>query len=120
MGEFSTDRVPTVSLRVIDTAGETHFWTAMIDTGFTGWVSLVRETILTLNLPFLEYRAYELADNSEVVFELYEAKVVWVGQERVVSVVASDGMPTIGMSLLYGYRLTIDAIDGGSVLVEKL
>jgi predicted aspartyl protease len=54
-----------------------------------------------------------LGDGSEVVFEIYKAAVIWDGQNKIVDVAASDADPLVGMSLLYGLRLQVDAIEGG-------
>ena len=35
-----------------------------------------------------------------------------------VQVLATDGDAVLGMSLLYGYRVIIDIVDGGFVTIE--
>jgi len=61
-----------------------------------------------------------LADGSEVIFEMYKATVIWDGQIQVIDVAASEAEPLVGMSLLYGYKLQIQAIEGGIVTIESL
>jgi predicted aspartyl protease len=77
------------------------------------------ETIQNLELPFIERRVYQLADNSEMEFALYKAEIHWMMTERIILIVASEGFPTVGMSLIYGHRVTIDAVDGGKVWIER-
>jgi len=60
-----------------------------------------------------------LADGSEVIFEMYKATVIWDGQIQVIDVAASEAEPLVGMSLLYGYKLQIQAIEGGIVTIES-
>jgi hypothetical protein len=43
---------------------------------------------------------------------------VIIGQERVIDVLCSDTQPLVGMSLLKGFRVSIDVVDGGAVRIE--
>jgi predicted aspartyl protease len=55
----------------------------------------------------------------QVEFDLYPADVIWDAQERTVRVLAAEGMPLVGMSLLEGCHLFLDVIAGGKVRVER-
>lgn len=90
----------------------------MIDTGFTDYLTLPPEVIASLQLVFRESVEFVLGDGSPVSFDTFAATVVWGGQERDILVLASEGGPLVGMSLLYGYRVIIDVVDGGSVTIE--
>jgi hypothetical protein len=46
--------------------------------------------------------------------------VIWDGQARTVESDAADSEPLVGMSLIYGYDLRIQAVDGGTVTLEAL
>jgi clan AA aspartic protease len=93
---------------------------AVIDTGFTSFLSLPLSIITDLDLPW-HYRDFgTLGDGSEVVFELYKASVIWDGQNQMIDVVASDAEPLVGMSLLYGYDLYIRAVEGGNVTIKPI
>jgi clan AA aspartic protease len=93
---------------------------AVIDTGFTSFLSLPLSIITNLDLPW-HYRDFgTLGDGSEVVFELYKASVIWDGQNQMIDVVASDAEPLVGMSLLYGYDLCIRAVEGGNVTIKPI
>ena len=91
---------------------------AIIDTGFSGYLSLPLATITALQAPLIETRPFSLGNNVRVDFDLYGATIVWDGQERDILVLASEAHPLVGMSLLNGFRITIDAIDGGQVYIE--
>ncbi|HTL90567.1 MAG TPA: clan AA aspartic protease [Leptolyngbya sp.] len=93
---------------------------AVIDTGFTSFLSLPLSTITDLGLPWHYRDVGTLGDGSEVVFELYKASVIWDGQNQVIDVVASDAEPLVGMSLLYGYDVCIQAVEGGSVTIKPI
>ncbi len=61
-----------------------------------------------------------LGDSSETLFDLFTATVIWDGQYREIDIAESETEPLLGMALLYGYRLQVDTIEGGSVKIEVL
>jgi len=61
-----------------------------------------------------------LADGSEVLLKKYHATVLWHDLPHQISILQSDGGSLLGMGLLEGQRLTIDAIEGGEVRIEYL
>ncbi|MBW4655156.1 MAG: clan AA aspartic protease [Kaiparowitsia implicata GSE-PSE-MK54-09C] len=93
---------------------------AVIDTGFNGFLSLPSAIIAALDLPWNASDIVTLGDGSETLFDLYAATVIWDGQYREIDVAESETEPLIGMALLYGYRLQIDAVEGGIVRIEAL
>jgi hypothetical protein len=46
--------------------------------------------------------------------------VVWHGERREASVLAAEGSPLVGMGLLAGSRLVVEAEPGGAVAVEEM
>lgn len=90
---------------------------AVIDTGFSGYLTLPQTTINTLQLPFLSSRVYSPGNNAQANFDIYKATILWYGQERDIHVLASEAHPLVGMSLLKGFRITIDVVDGGEVRI---
>jgi clan AA aspartic protease len=93
---------------------------AVIDTGFTGFLSLPPSIITALGLPWYFRDVGTLGDGSEVIFDMYKAIVIWDGQTQVIDVAASEAEPLVGMSLLYGFKLQIEAVEGGTVTIEAL
>jgi clan AA aspartic protease len=93
---------------------------AVIDTGFTSFLSLPLSIITDLSLPWHFRDVGTLGDGSEVVFEIYKATVIWNGQNQIIDVVASEADPLVGMSLLYGFKLEIEAVEGGAVTIKAL
>ena len=93
---------------------------AVIDTGFTSFLSLPLSIIIDLGLPWHYRDIGTLGDGSEVVFEIYKASVIWDGQDQIIDVVASEADPLVGMGLLYGFKLQVEAIEGGRVTIEAL
>ncbi|NJL37774.1 MAG: clan AA aspartic protease [Leptolyngbyaceae cyanobacterium SM1_4_3] len=93
---------------------------ALIDTGFSGFLSLPLSMIESLGLPWIFSDSVTLGDGSEVVFQMYRATVIWDGQFKVVDVAASESEPLLGMSLLYGFKLQVEAVERGIVTVEAM
>jgi clan AA aspartic protease len=92
----------------------------VIDTGFTSFLSLPLSAITNLGLPWHYRDVGTLGDGSEVVFEIYKAAVIWDGQNQIVDVAASDADPLVGMGMLYGFKVRIEAVEGGAVTIEAL
>ena len=94
--------------------------TAVIDTGFTGFLSLPIATIRELELSWSYRERATLGDGSEVLFDIYDGMVIWGGQYREIEINAAETEPLIGMSLLRGYRLQVDTVQGGLVTISEL
>ena len=110
----------TISIVISNTNRETQLINAVIDTGFTGYLSLPREIIDALNLPWTGIDRGTLGDGSEVTFEVYAARVIWDGQYRDIPINEAETDPLIGMSLLYGYDLRVRVVEGGTVAIESV
>ena len=108
-----------VPVIIQDNTGRSQTLNAVIDTGFSNYLTLPSAMITTLQLRFAESRAFSLGDNKKVNFDLYEAVLLWDGDECDIVVLASDTFPLIGMSLLKDFRLFVDVIDGGEVRIER-
>jgi clan AA aspartic protease len=93
---------------------------AVIDTGFTGFLSLPTAIIMELGLQWSYRDRATLGDGSETVFDVYNATIVWNGQLREIEIDAAETEPLLGMALLKGYRLQVDTIEGGLVTIESL
>ena len=92
----------------------------MIDTGFNGFLTLPAQLINDLGLPFIHITSAQLGDGSEVHLEVFEATVLWDGEARNVNILSAAGGPLVGMSMLSGYRVTVEVEHGGSVVIESL
>lgn len=57
---------------------------ALIDTGFSGFLSLPLSMVKSLELPWIFSDFVTLGDGSEVIFQMYRAIVIWDGQYKVV------------------------------------
>ncbi len=99
-------------------AGQAQQVEAVIDTGFTGFLTLPPSLVEELGLVFKGTSEATLADGSEVSFDAYDATVLWEGDQRVVLIDEADTTPLVGMLLLDRHNLNIDVESGGRVLIR--
>ena len=119
-GVINFRREATLPLVVGNGSGQRERVETVIDTGFDGFLSLPSAIILRLGLPWTISNPATLGDGSETVFDFYAGTVIWDGQYRTVDIAEAETEPLLGMAMLYGYRLQIDAVEGGSVKIEVL
>ena len=119
-GTVTPFREAIVRLKVLSASGQAVDLEAVVDTGFTDFLTLPLSLIQSLQLPKVGSTRVVLADASEADLDVYLADVVWDNQTITISVMSAEGDPLIGMSLLHGFNLSIDVVDGGTVAVTKL
>ena len=90
----------------------------ILDTGFSGSLTLPPTVIAALDLPFRSRGSAVLADGSEIEFDIRTATVIWDGTPRNILVEAADTDPLLGMAMLYGHDIYIRAVDGGGVMIH--
>jgi clan AA aspartic protease len=93
---------------------------AVIDTGFTGHLTLPSDLARSLDLPLLGTRYVTLANGATATLDVYRATVLWEGEERPVRAFAAEGAPLVGMALLHGSEVRLRVVEGGSVVIEPL
>jgi clan AA aspartic protease len=120
LGIVTALREAIISLRIRSPRGSGREIDTVLDTGFTGYLSLPRAQVVALSLPFFFSDDITLADGSLVTVDVHEAVVEWDGQERVVPVHCLEGTPLLGMSLLWDHLLALQAVDGGSVSISPV
>ena len=107
-----------VSLPLRGPAGQARDVDAVVDTGFTRFLTLPQTMVAELGLGYRGVNRVILADGSETTLEVYGVTVLWDGQPRVVVAYASGTIPLVGMSLLHRHNLNVDVEDGGRVWIQ--
>jgi clan AA aspartic protease len=118
MQGFVNDGCEAVLPIVVKNDAITQLVDAVIDTGFSGFLTLPADIIAALNLTWKGRDIATLGDGTSCVFDVYIATVIWDGQYRKIDINESETVPLIGMQLLRGYDLRIRIIEGGTVIIE--
>ena len=84
-----------------------------MDTGFNDALTLPLDTIRRLGLTPEGRRPAFLANGGEVMLRGWSGTAVWQGVRRSIVVLQAEGDPLLGMGLLRGNRITLDALEGG-------
>ncbi len=113
-------RAALIRLTVRGFRGREQEIEAVVDSGYTGWLTLPPTPIAALNLRWQTFGRGILADGSVSAFDVYQAKVVWDGRVRPVFVAEFDATPLIGMALLRGYEYRMQVRARGKVTIKRL
>ena len=118
-GSVSENLDLLVTIEVSDIYGVFRSLEVVLDTGFNGYLILPEHVIQSLRLTYRGQVSTRLASGQEEAMSNYDAVVSWHGQTRDVEVLAAEGGALVGMALLLGSKLTVDARTGGEVLIEE-
>ena len=121
-GESPITGSPRVSITVGNAVESARSITvsAIVDTAFTAHLTLPIASIRELRLIQRGEQPAELANGTVGRFAVYAGLASWNGQVRLIPILESDSEPLLGMAMLWGSRLTMDAIEGGGVTIEEI
>ena len=111
---------PVVRLRVGGPAGVEADVDAVIDTGFTSSLTLSPTVATALGLVRQSGGNAVLADGSLRSFHVYAAEVEWGGVWRPVLVWVVGDEVLLGMGMLAGHQLRVEAVPGGVVEITPV
>lgn len=120
VGQVNEHHEPLIPLVVVDARGQQRSCDGVVDTGFNGWLSLPPALIADLGLAWLRMGSAVLADGSETLFDVYEGRIVWDGEPRTIPIDESDSEPLVGMQLMDGFELRVQAVVAGSVMLDRM
>jgi clan AA aspartic protease len=121
LGVVTADgREAIIEVSVRGPAARERIVTAVIDTGFDGWLTLPSALAADLGLVRVGWQRAVLADGNEVQLDVFEATVVWDGALVPVLAATAEGGPLVGMTLLRGCELNVQVIEGGSVRITAI
>jgi clan AA aspartic protease len=109
-----------IRLKVKGLRGREQEVDAVIDTGYTASLTLPPVLVAALGLRWRSVDRVTLADGSECVFDVYEARVVWDGKVRQILVDEADADVLVGMRLLRGCELRMQVRARGKVTIKPL
>ena len=119
-GRVTARREIEVPVSISDVDGRLRPINAVLDTGFTGDLSLPLATIRRFRLQFSGYLDFSTATGEYRLMNSYKATIMWDRSPREIIVVEAEarGNPLIGVNLIWNSHVTIDARDGGLVTIE--
>ena len=109
-----------VTLEMLGRSGLFQPVEVVLDTGFTGDILLPPDTIQNLEVSRSPAINARLASGQEILLPCWRGIVLWHDKPHIVVVAESGGEPLLGMNLLQGSRVTLDARLDGDVTIEEL
>lgn len=119
-GAVSARLEAVLRLRVRGPAGTVAKFDAVIDTGYTGLLTLPTAVANALGLERGMGGQATLADGSARRFDTFAAELEWGDGWRSVVVSALGDEVLVGMRLLAGHELRVQVAPGGTVEVAAL
>ena len=119
-GYVNTNREAIIQIAITGDNKRLKSVRAIIDTGFTGDLTLSRNVIDELGFTLRGVQRVILGDGSLQYFEMFVGSIIWDGQMRQVEINAAETDSLVGMGLLEDYKLEIEARPGGDVRISPL
>ncbi len=109
-----------VSLTLQSAEGRTQEIEAVVDTGYTGFLTLPPTLVNELGLPFAYVGRAFLANDDQVEFNVHNVTLVWDDEPREIEADATGSTPLVGMLLLDGHSLNVEVESGGEVVIQAM
>jgi len=119
-GTVTPAREAILRLRIHGAGGQVQATEAAVETGFNGCLSLPPDLIALLGLQWTHREYATPADGRTILTNMYKCAVEWDGQEFTIPVDEADTGPVVGMSLMYGYKLTLPIRSGAKFNLRRL
>jgi clan AA aspartic protease len=117
VGVVNGSNEPVLQLDLVGNNGQRQSVELIVDTGFTGFMALPLAVVRALGWPWCGRALAVMADGRDEICDVYEGTIVWDAQMRRVETEAVDAKPLLGMALLRGHDLHIQALPGGRVTI---
>jgi predicted aspartyl protease len=120
IGTVNAGHEITVRVPIMDGQGQPSDLVAVLDTGYSGHLTLPSAVIGALGLAWFARVQLVLGSGQVEEFDQYTATVLWDGQPRAIFVQAVETMPLLGMKLLVGHDLRARVAPGGDVEITPI
>ncbi len=117
-GYVNGDLEAIVPVALVDGNGYRWRQEVIVDTGFSGDLTLPAEFIDQLGLTPAGQVDTTLANGQTVETNQYQATVVWEGERLTVDVMESENQYLLGTNLLHGRTVTVQMWAGGDVAID--
>lgn len=119
LGVVNRDLEASVSLFIRGENGREIQIEPVIDTGFSGFLTLPSALVASLALTWRGREDALLGDGSIHTFDTYAVAVIWDGVLRTVEVNLTETIPLIAMAMLFGHELYLNIVNGGEVTIRR-
>jgi clan AA aspartic protease len=119
-GYVNANREAIIQVAIVGNNKQLKSVRAIIDTGFTGDLTLPRNAIDELGLTLRGFQRVILGDGSIQYFEMFVGVAIWDGQMREVEINAAETDSLVGMGLLEDHKLEVEARQNGEVRITPL
>lgn len=119
-GTVTGDREIVIQLELAGTNRRSTTMPAVVDTGFNGFLTLPMSVLSLLGASLVGTRRAELGDGNLVELDVYVVSARWENIDRDVLALQADSVPLVGMSMLWGSKVTFDAEVGGSIEIDPI
>lgn len=109
-----------VELAVISNDHPAIGFNAVIDTGFSDFLTSPILVLEKFDATPLNRVMVTLADGSEIISRLFELTVLWDENPITIEVHAAETEPLIGMALLAGHDLQMRVVPDGEVTIRAI
>jgi clan AA aspartic protease len=109
-----------IRLKLRGRRGQEREIDAIIDSGYSGTLTLPPALITELELLWQSKDLAILADGSRCEFQVYMGTLIWDGKSRKILVDEADTESLVGMKLLKGHELRMQVRPRGKVTIKRL
>lgn len=120
LGSVNSNVEATLQLTVLGADGRKHELTGVIDTGFSGDLTLPMEVVESLGLEWVCRDVGVMADGREEFIDVFAGTILWDGKPCEAEISVTETMPLIGMGLLLGHTVKIEVIRGGAIEISPV
>ena len=117
-GVVNASHEAVIALQLLGPEGRRRDIEAVIDTGYSGFLTLPTELVAELELPFAYIGKAFLANDAEIEFDVHYITAIWDGHPRDIEADATGSTPLLGMLMLERHSLNIEVERGGRVAIQ--
>ena len=117
--DSSGEALVPLTVEGLGSGGQQRDITALLDTGFNGFLALPPALIGELDLEQISREQYMTAGGAMHFTGVYEAVVVFGERRLLVDEIVKAAAPLVGVGLLWEFKVCLGYREGGDVTLEE-
>lgn len=117
--DSSGEALVPLTVEGLGSGGQQRDITALLDTGFNGFLALPPALIGELDLEQISREQYMTAGGAMHFTGVYEVVVVFGERRLLVDEIVEAAEPLVGLGLLWEFKVCLGYREGGDVTLEK-